>query len=201
MCCSRFQTPRRMTTPCFEGTTGSPRLAYFFIGRFMRIPDASLLAAALSAVLAPTLSAQAATGDEAAALAVADSALAAVSRSDFVGFTDFMLDSAVTFSAGMRNGEYRAQFNTRAQQRAMQTTARFTERGYHHTVLVSGPVAMVWLPYDFYQDGKWSHCGVDVFTLLKTGGGWRIATLVWSVEQPPACSPHPDGPPPGAAAK
>jgi hypothetical protein len=160
-----------------------------------------LLGAAAAFLTGRTLSAQAPTGDEAAALAVADSALAAVSRSDFVAFTDLMLDSAVTFSAGMRNGQYRLQFNTRAGQRSFRTTARFTERGYHPTALVSGPVAMVWLPYDFYQDGKWSHCGVDVFTLLKTDGGWRIATLVWSVDQPPACAPHPDGPPAGAAAR
>ena len=95
-----------------------------------------------------------------------------------------------------------AGFNAaRAGQRSFRTTVHFTERGYHPTALVSGPVAMVWLPYDFYQDGKWSHCGVDVFTLLKTDGSWRIATLAWSVDQPPACAPHPDGPPPGAAAR
>ena len=162
-------------------------------------PGRRLLAVALAVLLARTLSAQTRTGDEAAALAVADSSLAAISRSDFVGFTDLMLDSAVTFSAGMRNGQYKVQFNTRAGQRSFRTSALFTERGYHPTVLVSGPVAMVWMPYDFYQDGKWSHCGVDVFTLLKTDGGWRIATLVWSADQPPVCSPHPDGPPPGAS--
>lgn len=167
----------------------------------MRLANISSHAAALAFLFAPTLYAQAAGGDEAAALSVADSALAAISRSDFVGFTDLMLDSAVTFSAGMRNGQYQARFSSRAQQRAMTTESRFTERGYRPTVLVSGPVAMVWLPYDFYSDGKWSHCGVDVFTLLKTGTGWRIATVVWSVEQPPACSPHPDGPPSGAASK
>ena len=167
----------------------------------MRLANVSLHAAALAVMFAPTLNAQAAGGDEAAALAVADSALAAISRSDFVGFTDLMLDSAVTFSAGMRNGQYQARFSSRAQQRATTTESRFTERGYRPTVLVSGPVAMVWLPYDFYIDGKWSHCGVDVFTLVKAGTGWRIATVVWSVEQPPACSPHPDGPPPGTEAK
>ena len=167
----------------------------------MRLASISFHAAALAVLFAPILHAQAAGGDDAAALAVADSALAAISRSDFVGFTDLMLDSAVTFSAGMRNGQYQARFSSRAQQRAITTESRLTERGYRPTVLVSGPVAMIWLPYDFYQDGKWSHCGVDVFTLLKTGTGWRIATVVWSVEQPPACSPHPDGPPPGAASK
>ncbi len=166
-------------------------------GHSMRLAITSFHAAALTFLLASTIRAQAPTGEEAAALAVADSSLAAISRSDFVGFTDFMLDSAVTFSAGQRNGRYQVQFNTRAAQRAMRTTSRFTERGYHPTVMVSGPVAMVWLPYDFYQDGKWSHCGVDVFTLLKTEVGWRIATVVWSADQPPVCSPHPDGPPPG----
>ena len=166
----------------------------------MRTAVASFLVAVLAAVLPSFAHAQAPSADEAAVLAVADSALAAVSRSDFVGFTDFMLDSAVTISAGMRSGQYRQQFSTRAQQRSLHISSRLTERGFHPTVLVSGPVAMVWFPYDFYQDGTWSHCGVDVFTFLKTDGGWRIATLVWSVEQPPACSPHPDGPPAGAAA-
>jgi hypothetical protein len=167
----------------------------------MRLANVSSHAAVFAVLFAPILNAQAAGGDEAAALSVADSALAAISRSDFVGFTDLMLDSAVTFSAGMRNGQYQARFSSRAQQRAMTTESRLTERGFHPTVLVSGPVAMVWLPYDFYRDGKWSHCGVDVFTLLKTGTDWRIATVVWSVEQPPACSPHPDGPPPDAASR
>lgn len=167
----------------------------------MTLARPALHSAVLAIVLAPALSAQAAVGEEAAVLAVADSALAAVSRSDFVGFTNFMLDSAVTFSAGMRDGKYLVRFSTRAGQRALHTTSRLTERGHHPTVLVQGPVAMVWLPYDFYQDGKWSHCGVDVFTLLKTGDSWRIATLAWSVDQPPACAPHPDGPPPGATAK
>lgn len=144
-------------------------------------------------------SAQAPADDRAAALAVADSALAAVTRSDFVAFTDLMLDSAVTFAAGERNGQFRMQFSTRAQQRAMAGGGKYTERGFRAEVHVSGPLAVVWLPYDFYRDGKWSHCGVDAFTLLKSGGRWRIATLVWSVEQPPACERHPDGPPAGAA--
>jgi hypothetical protein len=54
---------------------------------------------------------------------------------------------------------------------------------------------MVWYPYDLYIDGKWSHCGVDAFTLIRTEGKWRIAVMSWSAEQPPACEKHPDGPP------
>jgi ketosteroid isomerase-like protein len=145
------------------------------------------------------LDAQARPDERAAVLAVAESALGAVSRSDFVAFTDLMLDSAVTFSAGERNGQFRLQFSTRAQQRATPTGGKYAERGFRPEVHLSGPLAMVWLPYDFYRDGKWSQCGVDAFTLLKADGRWRIATLVWSVEQPPACQRHPSGPPPGAS--
>jgi hypothetical protein len=45
-------------------------------------------------------------------------------------------------------------------------------------------------------NGKWSHCGVDIFTMAKTADGWKIVTLVYSVLQPPACARHPDGAPP-----
>jgi ketosteroid isomerase-like protein len=136
------------------------------------------------------------TAERAAVLAVADSALAAISRTDFVGLTDLMLDSAVTFSAGERNGQFRNWFSSRATQRASRMDGTITERGFRPEVRVSGPLAVVWMPYDLYINDAWSHCGVDTFTMLRTPqGGWRIASLVWSVEQPPACEKHPDGPP------
>jgi hypothetical protein len=58
-------------------------------------------------------------------------------------------------------------------------------------------MASVWLPYDLWIDGKWSHCGIDHFTLVQVGTAWRIANLTYSVEQPPACKLHPAGTPPG----
>ena len=143
------------------------------------------------------LGAQAPADEEAAILALTDSALAAVTRSDFIAFTDLMVDSAVTFSAGMRNGEYRMRVARRAEVRRRPSTGRYVELGFRPEIRVSVPLAMVWLPYDFYRDGTWSHCGVDLFTLLKVDGRWRIAAMAWSVEQPPACTAHPDGPPAG----
>ncbi len=166
------------------------------MARFALSGPATLLL--VVAMGSPAAYAQARPAEQAAVLAVAESALAAISQSDFTAFTDLMLDSAVTFSAGERNGQFRIQFSTRAQQRATPTGRRYTERGFEPEVRVSGPLAMVWFPYDFYLDGKWSHCGVDAFTLLKSEQGWRIATLVWSVQQPPACQRHPAGPPPEA---
>jgi hypothetical protein len=69
-------------------------------------------------------------------------------------------------------------------------TERLLERMFEPLARVSGRIAMVWAPYDFHRDGKFSHCGVDVFTLLKTAAGWRIASLAYTVE-PSGCPQRP----------
>jgi hypothetical protein len=51
------------------------------------------------------------------------------------------------------------------------------------------------MPYDLYRGDAWSHCGVDTFTLMKSEGHWRVAALIYTIEQPPACRKHPAGPP------
>jgi hypothetical protein len=77
----------------------------------------------------------------------------------------------------------------------------FVERGFHPTALVSGWIAVVWMPYDLYRGGQWSHCGIDTFTLMKVTGAWRAGALLYTIEQPPACAKHPDGPPAMASAR
>ncbi|KLI62984.1 hypothetical protein AAV99_13180 [Aurantiacibacter marinus] len=47
-------------------------------------------------------------------------------------------------------------------------------------VMVDGPVAMVWAPYEFYVAGTRNHCGVNVFSLLNRDGEWLIASVVYS---------------------
>ncbi len=143
------------------------------------------------------LAAQDLPSERTAAIAVADAALAAISRGDLAALTDLMLPEAVLFPTSTRDGVTRYTFRTRAQQRDTPMNAVVTERGWSPEVRVNGPLASVWYPYDLYRDGKWSHCGVDAFTLIKHDGRWRIATMAWSAEQPPACEKHPSGPPPG----
>jgi hypothetical protein len=69
------------------------------------------------------------------------------------------------------------------------------ERMWDPIVVVSGPLATLWAPYDFYNGATFSHCGIDTATLMETEDGWRIVGLSWTRMQPPACSLHPDGPP------
>jgi len=46
------------------------------------------------------------------------------------------------------------------------------------TIKIDGPLAMVWAPYKFYFDGKFSHCGVDVFQIVRISGLWKIQYLI-----------------------
>ena len=130
-----------------------------------------------------------------ALIAVADSALAAITRSDVVALTDLMVPEAVMFPTSTRDGVTTYRVLTRDAQRNASITG-LVERGFTPQAMVNGGVAMVWMPYDLYINGAWSHCGVDVFTLVQSNGSWRIASLAWSAEQPPMCNKHPTGPPP-----
>jgi ketosteroid isomerase-like protein len=155
----------------------------------------TMLACATGLALLPVAVASQEPAEHAAVTAVADSALAAITRGDMTALSDLMLPEAVLFPTSTRDGVTRYRVRTREEQRTSPSRAAITERGFRPEVRVNGPVAMVWYPYDLYIDGKWSHCGVDVFTLIRSDGRWRIATMTWSAEQPPVCEKHPDGPP------
>jgi hypothetical protein len=67
------------------------------------------------------------------------------------------------------------------------------ERYWDPTVRMDSSVAVVSCPYDFHFDGNFSHCGMDVFTLVKRDGHWRIAGCVFSLQKQ-GCAPSPLGP-------
>jgi len=69
------------------------------------------------------------------------------------------------------------------------------ERMWNPVVMVSGSLATIWAPYDFYAGPEFSHCGVDSASVLHAENGWRIVALSWTRLQPPACDLHPEGPP------
>jgi len=58
----------------------------------------------------------------------------------------------------------------------------FRESYWSPTVLQRGRLAMVWAPYLLVvNDGRFSHCGVDQFTLTRTDA-WRIEFAAFTVE-------------------
>ena len=52
------------------------------------------------------------------------------------------------------------------------------ERITFETIKIDGPLALVWTPYKFYYKGKFSHCGVNSFHLVKLSGQWKIQYLI-----------------------
>lgn len=166
----------------------------------MRFPRPTLanraarLGALAGALLLPSALLAQAPDPRAAAIAVADSALAAITRGDAAALTDLMVPEAMLYPTTTRDGVTSYRARTRADQRAAQIKG-VVERGFNPTVMMSGGMAMVWYPYDLYVNGAWSHCGADVFTLVRSGGSWRITAMSWSAEQPPVCEKHPAGPP------
>lgn len=71
---------------------------------------------------------------------------------------------------------------------------RYLERMWSPTVFVQGPLAIVRAPYDFHVDGAFSHCGVDVFTLVRSRGAWRITHVAYTTQRQ-GCAPSPLGAP------
>jgi hypothetical protein len=51
------------------------------------------------------------------------------------------------------------------------------------TVLIRGPIAVVWGAYEFTIDGKFSHCGIDAIDMVKLEGEWKVANIMWTVEK------------------
>jgi hypothetical protein len=52
------------------------------------------------------------------------------------------------------------------------------ERIIFETVKVDGPLAIAWTPYNFYYKGRFSHCGVNSFQLVRFNGEWKIQYLI-----------------------
>jgi hypothetical protein len=67
------------------------------------------------------------------------------------------------------------------------------ERIWNPTVLIHGPIAVVWAEYDFHLNTTLSHCGVDSVSLLKTSSGWKISSISDTRETSGCTSPL--GPP------
>ncbi|WP_158828912.1 nuclear transport factor 2 family protein [Mucilaginibacter lacusdianchii] len=50
----------------------------------------------------------------------------------------------------------------------------YDERIEIKDIKIDGQLASVWANYKFYVGSTFSHCGVDVFQLMKMADGWKI---------------------------
>ena len=57
---------------------------------------------------------------------------------------------------------------------------RIVERLGDPAIEVDGDVAMVWAPYTVTVDGALSHCGYDLFDLVRSDGRWKVLNVTYS---------------------
>ncbi len=54
----------------------------------------------------------------------------------------------------------------------------FKEDLLDYNIQIDGDMAHAWIPYYFYFDKNFSHCGVNSFQLVRTEGQWKIIYLI-----------------------
>ena len=51
------------------------------------------------------------------------------------------------------------------------------EKIFSYEIRIDGPLANVWVDYEFWIDNKLNHCGVNSIHLLKKKSGWKIFNI------------------------
>lgn len=149
------------------------------------IAIASAVALAAGSASAQTPPAQAAAPaaaqaeERAAVLAVVQRLFDAMRARDTVAMKS-VFDSTATLVAVRQRRQGSPVVSVTPWREFMMANARDTrgvwdERIYDPEVRIDATLATVWVSYDFFLSGTFSHCGTDAFTLLKTpGAGWKI---------------------------
>jgi hypothetical protein len=109
---------------------------------------------------------------------------------------NILLPEGVIFSVRDEGGQRKIRATTHKQiiDSFRASTERMLERMWEPKVLIHEEIAVVWTKYDFHREGKFSHCGVDAFNLIKTPEGWKISGIIYTVEKE-GCEESPLGPP------
>ena len=150
-----------------------------------------LSAATALAQPAPSVPAGHQAGEESAVLAALDRYVHAISARDLRTMAAMQTPDGMTYVARPKEGagiEIVGRPNSYWVDPARAEGPALRERYWSPTVLVRGPIAVVWAPYEFWQDGKTSHCGVDVFDLVKIDGSGACRTRCGPSSPTPAPS-------------
>jgi hypothetical protein len=125
----------------------------------------------------------AASTEEARVLATVDRFFEAIAAQDKAAFSALLMPEGVALSQIVRaNG---AELRTRSNREVLERFGqgpRIVERYWNPTVMVHGPIAVMWAPYVLWADGKENHRGLDVVQLMQVNGEWRVATVMWTSE-------------------
>jgi hypothetical protein len=130
----------------------------------------------LLAALFPLALHAAPSGDEQAVLAPIQAMFAGMTARDAAAIQKPTMPGGVMVL--MRDGKPMqmtfADFATRVGKPGKQ---QIEERIHDPLVKIDNDLAVVWAPFVFLIDGKVSHCGTDLFNLVRQDGQWLIASV------------------------
>lgn len=110
-------------------------------------------------------------------------------KQDTALYRSLFMPEAQGWSVRVRNDSiiYRSWLNADRVKRLINPEAIVEERILSYEIKVHQQLAMAWVPYILSVSGKFSHCGVDLFTFIKTDQGWKINSCSFTVE-PEGCA-------------
>jgi hypothetical protein len=108
----------------------------------------------------------------------------ALETQDTVLYKSIILKDGQTWAISEKDGKVKysmRQFSDRLKT-LINPASIIQEKTLSSKVMIHKQIAMAWVPYTLDISGKFSHTGVDVFTLLKTSEGWKISTLAFTMD-------------------
>jgi hypothetical protein len=148
------------------------------------------------ATLTPLTAAAQATTDKAQVVTAVQQFFDSMATRDVEQAKRVLIPEGRFFSTREENGQIQSRSFTAQEYLTGLPTRKeaAVERMWDPDVRIHGAIAVLWTRYDFYRDGKFSHCGIDSFDLIKTADGWKIAGGVYTIERT-GCPESPLGPP------
>ena len=114
------------------------------------------------------------TEEEAAVMAVIHGLFEAMYNADSTAHS-VLIAPETTMDRVRQNGEtVRGKASDWTNSIATMTPGSVDEKLMDVKIMIEGPLAMVWAPFDLVVEGKRVSCGVNQFTLAKGAEGWKV---------------------------
>ena len=157
---------------------------------FLQIKSRLITFSALSMMLifsASCLAQQAPQSDEMIIKEKVDGFFEALEKQDTVLFKSLLFTNGQIWVA--RNSTGPDNYSTRYFHEDIKTfdpNKIIEETPLSYDIKIHKNIAVAWVPYELSISGKFSHCGIDVFTFIKAGGEWTIVNATYTIE-PDGC--------------
>lgn len=107
-----------------------------------------------------------------------ESLFKAMKSADSLGVKNAFSSSAIMQTFGKNNEIKTEKVEGFAKQVGTAKIGDLDERFTISKILIDGNMASVWVPYQFYYKGNFSHCGVNSFQLAKLNNEWKIQYII-----------------------